>query len=62
MKMWTEIPDHWEDLVDKAKKIEGWKKRSQYFRELIKKDLASKGLLGKNGQIVEHSEDKEVTS
>jgi len=52
MRLWTEVPDEWEDLVDKAKKIEGWNSISAYIRELIKNDLKAKGLLGRpeNGE------------
>ena len=38
--------------------IEGWEKRSDYLRELIKKDLVAKGLLGYN----DSKEIKEVTA
>ena len=47
MRVWGDIPDEWEDLVDKAKKIEGWNSLSAYIRELIKNDLKAKGLLGR---------------
>jgi hypothetical protein len=53
MKLQTEVPDKWEELIDIAVEIEGWERPAQYLRELIKKDLVSKGLLGKNGQIEE---------
>jgi hypothetical protein len=60
MKVWVEIPSIWDELIKKAMVLEGWEKRTDYIRELIKKDLVSKGLLGnggknegKNGQIEE---------
>jgi len=48
MKLGTDVPDEWEELIKKAMEIEGWKKVSPYIRELIKNDLKSKGLLGTN--------------
>ena len=59
MKVWGVVPDHWEELIKKAAKIEGWDETSPYIRELIKNDLKAKGLLGKNGQVVEHEEEVE---
>ncbi len=44
--MWTEVPAEWEELIERAMKIEGWVRKSQYFRELIREDLKRKGLLG----------------
>ena len=44
--MWGEVPDSWDDKIRKAMRIEGWDTISAYIRELIKKDLVSKGLLG----------------
>ncbi len=50
-KVWADVPERWKPLIEKAKEIEGWDSLSAYIRELIKKDLASKGLLGvKNGE------------
>jgi len=46
MKVSSDVPDGWKDLIEKAMKIEGWDTISAYIRELIKKDLVSKGLLG----------------
>lgn len=46
MRVWGDVPDEWGDLIEKAKKIEGWKSVSAYIRELIKNDLKNKGLLG----------------
>lgn len=48
MKVWVEVPEFWEELLEKAAKMEGWSKRTDYIRELIKKDLKAKGLLGAN--------------
>ena len=59
MRVWADVPDRWRELIEQAKEIEGWEKLSQYIRELIKKDLVSKGLLGQNFQS---SEVKEVTA
>ena len=36
MRVWGEVPDEWEDLIEKAKRIEGWKSISAYIRDLIK--------------------------
>lgn len=47
MKIWSEVPDSWKNAIQKAIEIEGWETISAYIRELIKKDLVSKGLLGK---------------
>lgn len=58
MKLWTDVPNSWEELIEKAMKIEGWEKRSDYLKELIKKDLVSKGLLG----MPEKREVQEVTA
>ena len=60
MKVWVEVPNIWEELIEKAMRMEGWEKRTDYIRELIKKDLVSKGLLGQNFQ--NSSEVKEVTA
>ena len=46
MKVWTEVPAEWERLIERAMKMEGWVRKSQYFRELIREDLKRKGLLG----------------
>lgn len=46
MRVWVVVPRSWEDIVDKAMRVEGWEKVSDYLRELIKKDLVSKGFLG----------------
>jgi len=46
MKVFVEVPDFWDELLEEAKKMEGWGKRTDYIRELIKKDLKAKGLLG----------------
>jgi|GEM_PF-2472590 hypothetical protein len=48
MKVWSDVPPRWNELIRKAAKIEGWDKISPYIRELIKKDLVEKGLLGIN--------------
>ncbi|RLI76830.1 hypothetical protein DRP05_12075 [Archaeoglobales archaeon] len=59
MKVWGEVPNRWDGKIRKAMEIEGWDTISAYIRELIKKDLVSKGLLGnggRNGQV----EEKEV--
>jgi len=47
-KVWADVPPKWIDLIKKAKEIEGWDSLSAYIRELIKKDLVEKGLLGIN--------------
>ena len=46
MKVCSDVPEMWEGLIRKAMRIEGWDTISAYIRELIKKDLVSKGLLG----------------
>jgi len=50
MRIWVEVPDLWKDKITKATEIEGWEKKTDYIRELIKKDLVSKGLLGNNSE------------
>uniref|UniRef100_UPI0025BA57E8 hypothetical protein n=1 Tax=Archaeoglobus sp. JdFR-39 TaxID=1934996 RepID=UPI0025BA57E8 len=51
MKLQVVVPDRWKDLIEQAKNIEGWEKETDYIRELIKKDLVAKGLLGvRNGE------------
>lgn len=55
MRLWTEVPEIWEDKIEKALEIEGWERPAQYIRELIKNDLKSKGLLGRNGQTGEQT-------
>ena len=55
MKLGVDVPDRWRPLIDAAKKIEGWDTYSAYIKELIKKDLVSKGLLG-----VRNNSDSEV--
>ena len=55
VKVWADVPKKWKPLIEEAKEIEGWGTLSAYIRELIKKDLVSKGLLGtKNGEAVSH--------
>jgi len=67
MKVWGEVPNRWDGKIRKAMEIEGWDTISAYIRELIKKDLVSKGLLGngrnegKNGQV-EEKKVKEATA
>ncbi|AGK60969.1 hypothetical protein Asulf_00965 [Archaeoglobus sulfaticallidus PM70-1] len=56
-KVWADVPERWKPLIKKAKDIEGWDSLSAYIRELIKKDLVSKGLLGQNGQETIKQED-----
>jgi len=46
MKVCSDVPSGWKPLIEKAMKIEGWDTVSAYVREIIKKDLVSKGLLG----------------
>ena len=66
MKVCSDVPEKWDEKIRKAMEIEGWDTVSAYIRELIKKDLVSKGLLGnggkqsKNGQVVEHDKVEEV--
>ena len=55
MKVCSDVPDGWREKIKKAMEIEGWERISHYVKELIKKDLVSKGLLGKNGQIEEET-------
>lgn len=55
MKVWVEVPEFWGELLERAARMEGWSKRTDYLRELIKNDLKAKGLLGKPG-----NGDKEV--
>ena len=51
MKVWVEVPEFWDELLEKAARMEGWSKRTDYLRELIKNDLKAKGLLGvQNGR------------
>jgi len=56
LKVWGEVPESWGDLIRKAMKIEGWDTVSAYIRELIKKDLVSKGLLGMPKSVLEKQE------
>ncbi len=56
MKLGTDVPNTWKELIRRAMKIEGWKTVSAYIRELIKKDLVSKGLLG----VKNEKEEKEA--
>ena len=46
MRVWSSIPNEWSGLIEKAMRIEGWSTIASYIRELIKKDLVNKGLLG----------------
>ena len=51
MRVWVTVPDLWDDLIEKAKKMEGWEKETDYISELIKQDLVAQGLLGvQNGR------------
>ena len=51
MRLWADVPERWKPLIHRAKEIEGWNSLSAYIRELIKKDLVAKKLLGvKNGE------------
>jgi len=45
MKVWVEVPEFWRELLDRAAKMEGWGKRTDYLRDLIRNDLKKKGLL-----------------
>jgi len=47
--VWADVPERWKPLIEKAREIEGWDSLSAYIRELIKKGLASKGLLSIEG-------------
>ncbi len=64
MKIWVEVPDSWKEKIETATRLEGWEKRTDYVRELIKKDLVSKGLLGVKAVVDSssslHSSVKEV--
>ncbi|ADB58794.1 hypothetical protein [Archaeoglobus profundus] len=66
MKVCSDVPEGWKPLIEKAMKIEGWETVSAYVRELIKKDLVSKGLLGFQSSFLNssssslHSSKKEV--
>ena len=69
MKVCSDVPERWDGKIRKAMEIEGWDTVSAYIRELIKKDLVSKRLLGngsrnegKNGQVVEHDKVEEVVA
>jgi|GEM_PF-2969229 hypothetical protein len=42
MKVWVEVPEFWDELLEKAARMEGWSKRTDYLRELIKNDLKAK--------------------
>lgn len=55
MKIWTMVPDRWEKLIEEAMEIEGWEKPAHYLRELIKKDLVEKGLLGRKNEMVQET-------
>jgi hypothetical protein len=46
MRVWVTIPGRWDELIKQAMEMEGWEKETDYIRELIKKDLVAKGLLG----------------
>ena len=45
-RVYSTVPESWRELIKIAKEIEGWEDTSDYIRELIKKDLVAKGLLG----------------
>ncbi len=55
MKVWSEVPNKWKPLLKKAMDIEGWDTLAAYIRELIKKDLTNKGLLGNNKTMASDS-------
>jgi hypothetical protein len=44
MRVWCDVPDEWKDLIEAAKKLEGFTTTSAYVRELIRKDLKRKKL------------------
>jgi len=48
MRLWTTIPDEWQELVKKAMEIEGFTKVSRYIEHLIRQDLKRKKLIGGN--------------
>jgi hypothetical protein len=52
----------WEGLIRKAMRIEGWDTISAYIRELIKKDLVAKGLLGAKSVLIDSDGDCEILS
>ncbi len=39
MRIYAEVPDEWRELIEKAVKMGGWRKKSDYLRELVKKEL-----------------------
>ncbi len=60
MKVSADVPDLWDKKIKTAMEIEGWETVSAYIRELIKKDLVSKGLLGVTGHNGEEKQPQEV--
>ena len=55
VKLVTLIPKRWKKLIEEAMEIEGWEKPAHYLRELIKKDLVEKGLLGRKNETVQET-------
>ncbi|WP_290624084.1 MULTISPECIES: hypothetical protein [unclassified Archaeoglobus] len=62
MKVCSDVPEMWEGLIRKAMRIEGWDTISAYIRELIKKDLVAKGLLGAKSVLIDSDGDCEILS
>ena len=52
MKVWSEVPESWSELIKRAMRIEGWDTVSAYIRDLIREDLKRKGLLGVKPEAV----------
>jgi len=62
LKVCSDVPEMWEGLIRKAMRIEGWDTISAYIRELIKKDLVAKGLLGAKSVLIDSDGDCEILS
>jgi hypothetical protein len=46
MKVCSDVPEMWEELIRKAMRIEGWDTVSAYIQDLVREDLKRKSLLG----------------
>ena len=62
MKVCSDVPEMWEEPIRKAMRIEGWDTVSAYIRDLIRKDLKRKGLLGAKSVLIDSDGDCEILS
>ncbi len=46
MKVYTTIPDEWEEYLEDIRRREGYRKISQFLFDLIRSELKKRGYIG----------------